>query len=64
MQFIYVRREVLKIVVFPELSSPIIIIFSYFLPFSFENIFVNIEPINLKFLYLYMPVCLNIKDGY
>ena len=35
----------LRMVVLPELSSPIMIIFSYFLPLSFENMDVNIEPI-------------------
>ncbi len=32
-------------VVLPELSSPIIIIFNYFFPFSFENTVANIDPI-------------------
>lgn len=32
-------------VVLPELSSPIMMIFSYFLPRSFEKIPVKIDPI-------------------
>jgi hypothetical protein len=36
-------------VVFPELSKPMIIIFNYFLPLSFEKTLANIEPINLIF---------------
>lgn len=32
-------------VVLPELSRPMIMIFNYFLPDSFENIAPNIEPI-------------------
>jgi hypothetical protein len=34
-------------VVFPELSKPMIIIFSYFFPFSLENIVAKIEPIQM-----------------
>lgn len=37
--------NILKIVVLPLLSSPIMIIFIYFLPDSFENIFVKNPPI-------------------
>lgn len=45
MQFIYVILLLLKIVVLPELSNPIIIIFNYFFPFNFENTVAKIDPI-------------------
>lgn len=47
MQFIYVPQPLLRMVVLPELSNPIIIIFSYFFPFSFENTDANIDPISI-----------------
>jgi hypothetical protein len=40
---------VLSMVVLPELSNPIIMIFNYFFPFSFEKIDVKIDPIKYYF---------------
>ena len=51
-EFVYIGDGVLRIVVLPLLSKPMMMILSYFLPESLENIFVKNPPINRSIAYV------------